>query len=316
MSVTTEEITMTTNTTTTTQSTSNTGYHGSYKNDEEADLTFLHQSEVNAVASPKINMPSLDKRHIEGWFLSLDYWFAAMSVKRDALKFNTVMSALDPKTLQDFLPTLGSPPDTGKYEYVKTRLVNFCTDSQTHRLNQMLNESQLGDQRPSQLFAEMKRLAGDSMSDSAVKNIWTKRLPIYAQAAVAACTGGPTEYLKIADVIVETISVQVNSVEPTGASYVATAYTPPTHRPPIATQKNEINELCTTINELTKRFDKMMSERSRPRNRSYNERKGSHQRQRSKTPANTDECWYHRKYGSESRNCRAPCKHFKGPNEK
>ncbi|XP_036339789.1 uncharacterized protein LOC118749127 [Rhagoletis pomonella] len=150
----------------------------------------LTSSDVNAVAV-KIDMPTIDRRNIEGWFLSLDYWFPAMGIKSDTQKFNTVMAALGPRTLQDFLATLGEVPDQGRYEFVKQRLITFCTDSQQRRLNQVLNETQLGDQRPSQLFTEMMRLVGDTMRESAVKNLWAKRLPVYAQAAVAACSGPP-----------------------------------------------------------------------------------------------------------------------------
>lgn len=278
------------------------------------DLSFMDNNppEINAV-SAKINMPPFDKRNIDGWFLSLDYWFPAMGIKSDTQKFNTVMAALDSRMLQDFLSFVGRTPDTGKYEFVRRRLTSFCTDSQPRRLNQAF-ESTLGDMKPSQLYSEMSRLVGDSMTESAVKNLWMKRLPIYAQAAVAASTGPPSEYLRIADAIVETITLQVNSCSEEGAAYVAlpVQYTPPTSTSISTPPKSEYSELCSTINELTKRFDKMWSDRGRQTKRS-NSRHGRQDRSRSKTPANSDECWYHRKYGSESRRCRAPCKHFKGP---
>ncbi|XP_017470134.1 PREDICTED: uncharacterized protein LOC108361879 [Rhagoletis zephyria] len=268
----------------------------------------LTPSDVNAVAV-KIDMPTIDRRNIEGWFLSLDYWFPAMGIKSHTQKFNTVMAALGPRTLQDFLATLGEVPDQGRYEFVKQRLITFCTDSQQRRLNQVLNETQLGDQRPSQLFTEMMRLVGDTMRESAVKNLWAKRLPVYAQAAVAACSGPPEEYLKIADAIVDTISLQVNSstaekgcrLTPASATYAEKSQA-----------NTEYNELQSAINALAQRFDRLYTDRNTDRkgNRSRF-RQQSRERRRSSTPANLDECWYHRKFGSNSKNCRPPCKHYK-----
>ncbi|XP_036347626.1 uncharacterized protein LOC118757005 [Rhagoletis pomonella] len=266
--------------------------------------------DVNAVAM-KIDMPAIDRKNIEGWFLSLDYWFAAMGIKSDTQKYNSAMAALGPRVLQDFLATVGEVPEQARYEFIKRRLITFCTDSQQRRLNQMLNETQLGDQRPSQLFAEMMRLVGDTMSESAVKNIWAKRLPIYAQAAVAACTGPSKEYLKIADAIVDTISLQVNSSTDDQSSHITPTPTAVVQRQ----SRGEYHDLRNAVYELTKRLDRMSVERGRQRERSRpSYRRQSQKRQRSSTPANTDECWYHRKFGSSSKNCRPPCRHYKPSN--
>lgn len=283
-------------------------------NDSFLSTTNIRPNEFEIGSIAKLNMPVLDKRNIEGWFLSLSYWFPAMNIRSDTQKFNTVMAALDPKTLQDFSSILGTVPEANKYDYVSKKLTVYCTESQQRRLNQLLNDVELGDRRPSQMFNEMTRLAGDSMNESAVKNIWMKRLPVIIQAAVAATTGPSSEYLKIADAIHDTVGYQVNSINTSNndlvsqgaSSLAAQAQT---------NKRNDIDTLCDTINQLTKKVDQMWNNNRNSRSKKR-ENSTERSRSRSKTPAIPGICWYHRKHGKKSNNCRPPCKFEKDDSSK
>ena len=43
----------------------------------------------------------------------------------------------------------------------------------------------------------MKGIAGNTVEDAALKDLWIKRLPDFAQPVVAASTGTPTEFTRI-----------------------------------------------------------------------------------------------------------------------
>ena len=79
----------------------------------------------------------------------------------------------------------------------------------------------------------MKRFAGNTVGDAALKGLWIKQLPEFAKQVVAASTGTPIEFTRIADSIIDTMaSSQINSIR--------------------QRQSGEINELRATGAELGK----------------------------------------------------------------
>lgn len=250
--------------------------------------------EVNFVA--KIPMPRLVQNDIESWFMSLDFWFPASGVVNDSKKYNTVLAAIEPSLLPQLRGIISGAPEHNKYEYIRTQLINFFAESQQRKLNRLLMEMPLGDMKPSQLFYEMQRVAGTSVSDEAVLNLWARRLPDHARAAVVASTATMEERTKIADAIVDVLQQnQINSA--------AVAATSPSNKiQPEQQQVNQIEQMRAEIQRLSRNFEEMMSHQSRKKQR---ERSSSRNSQRSGTPT---ECWFHRKFGQNARKCRAPCR--------
>lgn len=128
-----------------------------------------------------------------------------------------------------------------------------------------------------------------------MKGLWVKRLPEFVQPVVAASSGPPAEFTKIADSIVDAMTPsQIQRVQ--------------------AQPSNEISELRAAVIELGKKFEKF-STRSRSRSGGP-----SAQRSRSKnrpaydSGATGDECWYHKKYGRNAQKCRSPCRHKRQQN--
>lgn len=172
--------------------------------------------------------------------------------------------------------------------YVKEKIIEHIADSEQRRLNRLLSELPLGDKKPSELYFEMKRVAGNTLGDAALKGLWAKRLPELAQPVVAASTGSPAEFTKIADSVVDAMSPsKINQVR--------------------VQSSNEIDELRAEIAELSKQFDKF-STRSRSRTRNV-QRNRSKSRPAYNNEATGFECWYHKKYGLNAHKCRSPCRH-------
>ena len=66
---------------------------------------------------------------------------------------------------------IASMPLNDRYEYVKAKIINHFADSEQRRLNRLLSELPLGDRKPSELFYEMKRVAGSTLGEAAVKSL-------------------------------------------------------------------------------------------------------------------------------------------------
>lgn len=257
------------------------------------------QTETFEMSSQRIDMPAFEKTNVEAWFLAMDYWFKATDTKDDEHKFNLVIAKQGVLTLPKLKEILDNQPATEKYKYIKEKLISFYAESEQVCLNILLSGMPLGDQKPSELFQEMKRVAGDTVTEKALKGLWSRRLPDHARAAVVASTGTAEEFTRIADAIVEAMQLKtINEVK----TETTTATV------------NEISQLKSQINELTKLFNNKFSERSRSNSRQRgngNNRGRSTSRNRNQPPDGSTECWYHWKFGNNSRKCRSPCRHKK-----
>lgn len=236
--------------------------------------------------APRLPLPVMSEDNIEAYFYSLDFWFEASSISNDSRKFNIVLASVPPTKLMELRPTIEAAPLEAKYQYIQQKLVEHFSDSQQRRLQKVLKDMVLGDRRPSELFNDMKRAAGATLSDSILHDLWVSRLPPYVQAALIATNVAMVEKLKIADSITETIGMHDNqSHEVAAVSEVANL-------------KLEIAELTKHVQRLLDNKGQQGRSRSRSRSRS---------RRLLPTKPNNDACWYHAKFGEKAAKCREPC---------
>lgn len=287
-----------TTSTTTTSTTATSGTAGTSRDSSipPAEPIFYQNRNPTYV---RMRMPTIVTKNINAWFTSVDYWFQATGVHDDETKFASVCAAIDTETLQRLEEELREAPQNGKYAFLKTKLSAHLADSEQRKLNRLLSEMPLGDKRPSELFHDMKQVAGTVLGEAALKGLWVQRLPESARAVVTASSGPASEFTKIADSIIDALAQR------------------PVHQV-AATPLNEISELKAVIAELRNQINNF-PRNSRPRSRGSSN-------QRSRTPANneananaasnasananaeSDLCWYHQTYGRDARNCRSPCR--------
>lgn len=253
--------------------------------------------EVNFFA--KIPMQRLQNNDVEAWFYSLEFWFPASGITTDMKKFNTVLASLDSSVLFQLAPVINAAPQQNRYEYIKRKLIEYFSESNQRRLNRLLSELPLGDLRPSQLFHEMRRVAGSTMSDEAVKGLWAQRLPEHARAAAVASNGTMEEITRIADAVVDALQMRTINV---------TSATPLQVPAPSTSSQSEIDQLKLELNRISKNMEKLLSNSQRSRSRTRS--KSRDHQSRSNTPS-SNACWYHRKFGIESKKCRSPCRYKK-----
>ncbi|XP_053698880.1 uncharacterized protein LOC128745833 [Sabethes cyaneus] len=254
---------------------------------------------VEAVHLPRLNPPLMTASNIESYFISLEFWFAASGIAthHDARKYNIVMAQVPPNKLTELRSIVEGTPTTEKYAYIKEKLSEHFADSQQRRLHQVLSAMPLGDMKPSQLFNEMRRVAGNALSEQALFDLWASRLPTHAQAAVIASKGDSATKVIVADAIVE--SLNLHNAICTEHSEIAMASSARPASPPSSIEllQREIAELTRTVNKLL-RPQGNQSDRSRLRsqNRVVENRNSEY-----------DICWYHRTFGDKAQQCRKPC---------
>jgi len=212
------------------------------------------------------------------------------------------------RKLTELRSIIDGTPAVEKYAYIKAKLIGYFADSQQRRLQRVLSDMPLGDKKPSQLLNEMKRVAGNSLSEPVLIDLWASRLPPHAQAAVIASRGDAADKTTIADAIVDSMSLRsINAVERSNAAMAPGHVADATMSTTAYTANDPISDLRKEIAELSRRLENVLPNR-RYRGRS-NSRTGS-ARNRSLSRGSdfsTGPCWYHRKFGSDARKCRKPC---------
>jgi hypothetical protein len=309
--------------------------------------TTITQSQVAAAtAFPRLPIPPLTENNVDGYFYSMEFWFKASGVVDDARKYNTVLSQVPPSKLMDLRMIIDKTPSSGRYEYIKDELIKHYADSQQRRLRRVLGEMTLGDQKPSQLFNSMQRVADGAFSEAALIELWSTRLPAHTHAAVAASEGSIQSKLRIADVINESMDLRQGSQVAAMTEAPTSVQREDPHQAGMLELVSNINAIFRDRLNLGKQnFRKTLptpiaASQGRPNVASNAPRqngpsstvrrqlfaqptttRNSRQVQHSsedpeaedwsaghaQTTATDVTCWYHRRFGNEALSCRQPC---------
>jgi hypothetical protein len=154
--------------------------------------------------SQVIRLPLLRPDRISRWFMIVEAEFEAARITSDKEKYNAVILSLGWQQLDLIDDVLDNPPPTGLYENLKTELIRRLTDSAERRVQRLLEEQDLGDRTPSQLYRDMRKLATTTIPDELLVTIWKNRLPASMRAILAPSrTNDPKDLMQMADRIHE-----------------------------------------------------------------------------------------------------------------
>ncbi|XP_035454518.2 uncharacterized protein LOC118279093 [Spodoptera frugiperda] len=231
------------------------------------------------------------------WFVQCEAVLGPQKLSDEA-RFNLVVTKLGKEVVQQVSDILLKPPETKKFEALKTRLLSVYEESETRQFQKLLGEMELGDQKPSQLLRRMKDLARDKVPDETLRLMWQGHLPSPVRAVLAVTEVTNLDNLAvIADKVIETSKpLQVSEVQ---------------------TASNTNNDQSYIIAELAKLSMKIRDmERGRNRVRNFNRpfnRRQSRSMSRGRnlsrrTPDSPDWlCHYHFKFHNRARKCVEPC---------
>lgn len=234
------------------------------------------------------------------WFAQIEALFRSAKITSEKTKFNQTVCQLDTEVLGALEDLFELPEEQQTYSALKVRLLAHFSESETKRLQVLLQELALEDKKPSTLLREMRSLAGNGISEDFLRNMWIQRLPRQTQAILSVHTGPLAELAQQADRIAE--------VSPSSSVAAVTAPVETSAQPDWVSVTNAIREMTKAIADL-KRGNSNFT-RSRSHSRSNEARQDMTSR---KSPARTVEksvkCYYHRVYGDRANKCRSPCAH-------
>ncbi|XP_018787483.1 PREDICTED: uncharacterized protein LOC108968146 [Bactrocera latifrons] len=233
----------------------------------------------------RIPLPAMSEDSIEAYFYSLEFWFEASRVFSDTAKFNIVLASVPPAKLLEMRHLIDDTPPTDKFSYIRRRIIENFAESQQSRLQRVLKELPLGDRRPSDLYHEMRRTAGTTLSESILHDLWVSRLPTCAQAAIIATSVPISDKIKIADSLTECLSLK-------DGGQIFEIRTESQPQGELSDIRNEIAALSKPVGQLMRNVKSTGRQRSR-----------STSRERPVIQHTNNFCWYH----ANATKCRQPC---------
>lgn len=244
---------------------------------------------------------SVSARISEFWRDLPRHWFhqadALLSPQKwsDENKYQFVIGKLDKHAIQQVTDILENPPATGKYEAVKKRLLEVYEESETKKVQKLINGLELGDQKPSQLLRRMKELARDKVKDDTLTVMWQNHLPMWVRGVLAVSETQNLDKLALmADRVME------NSRPADGVNAVSSS--------------SSSEGIIAEISKLGERLKNMERWHQRKSQRGGNFHRHRSQ-SRSRTPTTHKEkktnpnwlCFYHYRYKSKAHKCVQPC---------
>lgn len=250
-------------------------------------LSDTFRPEISRVA---IKPPTFVKSEPDLFFIQIEAQFTNAAISVDFTKYNHVIASLDPQYLSVVSDLIRNPPAENKYTTLKDRLIKEFTASDNKKLRVLLNEIELGDDKPSQLLRKMRELAGTSLSDDALKSLWIDRLPESVRAVVAISNDDINTCAILADKIVEITA-------PKQQVYEVKAST--------SNDNSTLSKLTAQIEELSKSVQQLQTNRGRSSNKPNSNTNNN--RSRSKSGQNRPYCRFHYKFGAMAKKCEQPC---------
>lgn len=240
----------------------------------------------NDVKSVNVKLTPFWEKSPELWFVQAEVQFNVHKIVSETTKYWLAVAALPPDACESIYDILTNPPAQNKYTALKNALVSRHALSQERRLEKLLERTDLGDRKPSELLLEMKRFAGDAVPEAMCKNLWLRKLP---------------KQISVALVIVEDKTLDETAIL--------------ADRIFEAGRTSGINEVAynkNSPNEFEKRMDRIESMLQELRVKSSGNPNKSKQGQRSRSKSRERSqkrswCWYHRKYKVKATKCTQPC---------
>lgn len=276
--------------------------------------SYAPSQEVGGI-SLSLRVPPFWRDRPRMWFISFEA--ATHDLKRSQAQLaQMVIAQLEKQDVEQIADLLYNPPNQQQYDILKERLISVYEESEGRQFQKLLQEMELGDQKPSQLLRRMRNLARDKVPDSTLRLMWMNHLPPQVRSVLVVSdtiskTAALDELALLADKMMEQ-SQEISAVSATPSTQKSSD---------VQFILEEIRKLSLEVAELkaTQRSYPTHSRSRRPyrsRNRStVPHRSNSRMRGESPSPNALPYCYYHRRFGIDARRCTTPCS-FKNENSK
>ncbi|KAK3757325.1 hypothetical protein RRG08_014014 [Elysia crispata] len=229
---------------------------------------------VSSVSAVAFKAPQFWQTNAKAWFISLEASFNTHTppITQDLTKFHHVIQLLDSSTARRVQAVLENPPLVGKYDRLKSALLNAYEATQLQKDQELLNLNGLGDRKPSELLQHMRSLNHDPVT--LFRALFLNQLPPEVRRILA----------QTPDADLDTLAKTAHGIMDVEFSAAGTRSIQNTY-PIEATLEEQANSCHGDVNALQRN----------PRFR---------QKHRSTTPTPTFVlCKYHSRFASNARSC-------------
>lgn len=253
------------------------------------------------------------------WFAQVEGQFAISKITQDATKYYYIISQLEPRYAAEVEDILTNPPESNKYDILKSKLIERLSYSQEQRIKQVLDHEELGDRKPSQFLRHLQNLAGPTVPKDFLRTLWASRLPQSTQAFITSQpTGSLDDLAQLADKLAE-IAMPNRFIPSTSAIHSNnTSALNSNNKTEGQQQLHDLFQGMQTmqrqISELSLQVASLSTANRRPKYRSGNrQRSYSRSHSRGRNRHNNGLCYYHNKFGESANSCKPPCNYkFQG----
>lgn len=140
--------------------------------------------EIEQVKAIKLSQPFWRDNPFR-YFTVVEMIFTLHRITSDEAKYRHVVIHLDADLLGIVGDIIDAPPEQGKYEALKRRIIDSLSDSQETRLRHFLWGQVMGDEKPSLFLQRLRNLAGGQCNDSVLRTLFTEQLPEHTRSILA-----------------------------------------------------------------------------------------------------------------------------------
>ncbi|GFQ74960.1 transposon Tf2-6 polyprotein, partial [Trichonephila clavata] len=145
--------------------------------DENNEMAVANSNEQKFEANKvSVKIPPFWEEKPEIWFFQVEAQFSIANVSQEETKFNYLVAQLDPRFIENIWDIIQSN-EKNKYSCAKNRLLSTFKESEEKSIKNLLTGISLGDMKPIRLLRKMKSLAGDNITEKALRTLWLDKLP-------------------------------------------------------------------------------------------------------------------------------------------
>lgn len=275
------------------------------------NMTEEEEAELAAFSGASNRLPPFHKMNPTLWFAHAEAVFYTSKVTSQVMKYQATMANLSMEVLEQVADLVEQTNTSTPYDDLKARLIQVYGESQTRRIQRLLQDTQLGNQKPSQLLRVMLQQAGTIVSKEMVRTLWLRNLPSRMQAILTATGQADLEKLaEIADKIAE-----IDSPNEAFAINHPPQVQPTPQPSPVASSAqssidllvSEMRSLRAEVAEIRQAQKSLGDELQSRKNYRGRNRSRPPGRPRSRSSSRGGVCYYHQRFKDNAQKCLQPC---------
>ncbi|XP_070855579.1 uncharacterized protein [Drosophila suzukii] len=254
-----------------------------------------------------VHLPKFAHSNPQLWFAQVERSFRLHQIIDDTDKFDLVTLHLEEDVVLAVEDLFIRPPNENKYVAIKNRLLQKFAESPESKLRRLLQGGGTSGLKPSEILANMRRLAPDPGSENIILTLFLAEMPASIRPTLTVWEETDLDKLaKIADKMLEAVNHN--------ATFAISTNNSTTAAPPVCATSTEDpwKKINDNLRSLSQKFDVLQKDvkRLQFQGLSRSSSRGHVQTGNSNQQASVPQeklCLYHDRLGENAQKCRPPC---------